>query len=138
MRWRRWVSLHSTHPTIDPRDCHDGLTGPLPAWRRPPAPPDGACDSAAHRSAARERTTADGVSVRQMVVRQRPARYVLVVVAEFRCECEEGAAEIRMMEWVSWWASHGRQPYAGDARARCDRASPSCHSSWRGIRVRGL
>ena len=44
--------------------------------------------------------------VRQMVVRQRPARYLLVVVAEFRCECEEGAAEIRMMERVSWWASH--------------------------------
>ena len=42
--------------------------------------------------------------VRQMVVRQRPARYLLVVVAEFRCECEEGAAEIRMMERVSWWA----------------------------------
>ena len=62
MRWRRWVSLRSTHPTIDPRDRHDGLTGPLPAWRRPPAPPDGACDSAAHRSAAREWTTADGAS----------------------------------------------------------------------------
>ena len=44
--------------------------------------------------------------VRQVVVRQPPARYVLVVVAEFRREREEGAAEIRMMEWVSWWASH--------------------------------
>ena len=44
--------------------------------------------------------------VRQVVVRQRPARYVLVVVAEFRRECQERSAEIRMMEWVSWWASH--------------------------------
>ena len=32
--------------------------------------------------------------------------YVLFVVAEFRCEGEEGAAEIGMVEWVSWWASH--------------------------------
>ena len=44
--------------------------------------------------------------VRQVVVRQRPALYVLVVVAEFRRECQERSAEIRMMEWVSWWASH--------------------------------
>jgi hypothetical protein len=45
--------------------------------------------------------------VRQVVVRQRPAGYLFVVVAEFRCECEEGTAEIRMMERVSWWTSHG-------------------------------
>ena len=63
MRWRRWVSLRSTHPTIDQRDRHDGLTGPrpLPAWRRSAAPLHDICDSAAHRSAAKEWTTAEGV-----------------------------------------------------------------------------
>ena len=40
------------------------VTGPRPrsAWRRSAAPLHDACDSAAHRSAAREWTTADGAS----------------------------------------------------------------------------
>ena len=65
------------------------LTGPrpLPAWWRSAAPLHDVCDSAAHRSARENGRPLMARRVRQVVVRQRPARYVLVVVAEFRREC---------------------------------------------------
>ena len=91
-RSRRRVPLPPQHPTLRPQVPRRRTTMPAIA-----------------QSIDQQRENGQPLMarrVRQMVVRQRPARYLLVVVAEFRCEGEEGAAEIRMVEWVSWWASH--------------------------------